>query len=202
MPLQSKSKLFVKTKNIKNITIPILFIFTFFLIIFNKTDYFLVEKIKSTGIDIVGPISIFLSYPVNFSIKTVNYVNEIKFVKKENIKLKKEIIRLKKWQTLAIKNSRENNAYKKLLNSTSNNLNVVKTATIISHSPKLYTKSIIVNAGLNHQIEMNLAVINERGLVGKTILVTKNNSKVLLINDQNSSVSVRSFNRDFFAIMK
>ena len=39
----------------------------------------------------------------------------------ENIKLKEEILRLKKWQILAIQNSRENKVLKKLLNATDNN---------------------------------------------------------------------------------
>ena len=202
MPLQNKSRLFVKSKTIKNISVPILFIFTFLLVFFNKTDYFLVNKMKSTGIDVVNPISKAISYPISVTIKTVDFINDLRLAKKENLKLKEEIIRLKQWQTLAFKNIRENGAYKKLLNSTSNDLNIIKTAAIVHHSPKLYTRSIIINAGLDHQVEKNFAVINERGLVGKTILVTKNNSKVLLINDQNSSVPVRSVNRDFYAVMK
>ena len=83
-----------------------------------------------------------------------------------------------------------------------NDLNIVKTAGVIHHSPKLYTRSIIINAGLNHQVVKDSAVINERGLVGRTVLVSKHNSKILLINDQNFSVSVKSYNRDFHAIMK
>jgi len=202
MSLQNRTKLFVKDKNIKNISIPVLFFFTFFLIFFNKTDYILINKIKSTGIDFINPISKIISFPVSFTIKTVDLINDIRLTKKENIKLKEEIIRLKQWQTLALKNSRENNAYKKLLNSTTNDLNIVKTAGVIHHSPTLYTRSIIINAGINHQVVKDSAVINERGLVGRTVLVSKHNSKVLLINDQNFSVSVKSFNRDFFAIMK
>ena len=50
-------------------------------------------------------------------------------------------------------------------------------------------------------MDKNFPVINERGLVGKIIFVTKNNSKVLLITDQNSSVPVRSMNREFYAVM-
>ena len=46
-----------------------------------------------------------------------------------------------------------------------------------------------------------MPVINERGLVGKVISVTQNNSKVLLINDQNSSVPVKLMNKDFYAIV-
>ena len=202
MPLQSKSRLVIKSKNIKNISIPFLFIFTFLLVLFNKTDYFLVNKVKSTGLDVVNPVSRAISYPINITVQAVDFINDLRLVKKENIKLKEEIVRLKKWQTLALKNSRENIAYKKLLNSTSNEIDIIKTAKVIQQSPLLYTRSIIVNAGLDHQIKKNFAVINERGLVGKTILVTKNNSKVLLINDQNSSVPVRSANGNFLAVMK
>ena len=114
MPLTDKSRIFIKSKNIKNITIPILFIFTFLLVIFNKTDYLLVNKVKSTGIDFINPISRAISYPISLTIKTVDYINDLKFSQKENIRLKEEIFRLKKWQTLALKNSRENKAYKKI----------------------------------------------------------------------------------------
>ena len=202
MPLQNKSKLFAKSNNLNKITIPILFIVTLFLIIFNKTDYYLIDKIKSTGIDVINPVSKVISYPIVFTVKTVNFINKLRLAKKENIELREELIRLKKWQIIALKNSKENNAYKKLLNSTSNDLNIIKTAMIIQHLPKLYTRSIIINAGLNHHVEKNFAVINERGLIGKIISVAKNSSKVLLINDQNSSIPVKSHNRDFFAIMK
>ena len=47
----------------------------------------------------------------------------------------------------------------------------------------IYSKTIVINAGINHQIDNNFAVINERGLVGKVLSVSNNNSKILLIND-------------------
>ena len=68
-------------------------------------------------------------------------------------------------------------AYKKLLNSTSNNTNVIKTAAVTAQSPNIYMKTIVINAGKNHQIDQNFAVINERGLVGKILSVSNNNSK-------------------------
>ncbi len=48
----------------------------------------------------------------------------------------------------------------------------------------------------------NLVAINERGLVGKIISASKNNSKILLLNDQNLSVPIKSYKEDFFAIIK
>ena len=202
MKSKSKSRLFVKNKNIKNIAIPFLFILTFLLVLFNKTDYFLVNKMKTTSIDVVNPISKVIFYPIKLSINTIDLINDLRLAEKENIKLKEEVIRLKKWQRLALINITENKAYKKLLNSTSNSVNIIKTASIINHSPKIYTRSVLINAGYNHNIEKNFVAINERGLVGKVIFVTKNNSKILLINDQNSSVPVQSVRGNFFAIMK
>ena len=60
MSLLNKDRLFIKSKSIKNITIPFLFIFTFVLVFFNKTDYFFVERIRTTGIDVINPIANFL----------------------------------------------------------------------------------------------------------------------------------------------
>ena len=48
----------------------------------------------------------------------------------------------------------------------------------------------------------DFAVINERGLVGKVISSSENNSRILLINDQNSSVPVTSTSKKFNAIIK
>ena len=102
-------------------------------------------------------------------------------MQQDNLKLKEEVKRLKKWQILAIKNQRENSAYKKLLNSTSNNINVIKTAAVISQTPNIYAKSIFINAGLNQGVLEDFTVINERGLVGKVISSSEKNSYNLLL---------------------
>ena len=89
-----------------------------------------------------------------------------------------------------------------MLNSTVSTINVIKTASVISQSSKIYAKTILINAGLNHGVSVDMSVINERGLVGKIISSTNNNSKVILINDQNLSVPVKTISNKFFAIIK
>ena len=201
MNKKNKTKFFSKEKNLSNFFLSILFILTFLLIFFNKTEYFIIYHIKSASVDFINPISKVISFPVRTTIKTINSINDLRFVQQQNIKLKEEIIRLKKWQTLSIQNVRENNAYKQLLNSTSNNMNVIKTAAVTAQSPNIYMKTIVINAGKNHQLDKSFAVINERGLVGKILSVSNNNSKVLLINDTNSSIPVKLMNQNLFAIM-
>ena len=94
----------------------VLFALTLLLIIFNKTDYYIANKIKHVGVDIISPITKIISSPVTVVTKIGLRLNNIRYLEGENLKLKQEIIRLKKWQTLAFKNQRENKAYKKLLN--------------------------------------------------------------------------------------
>ena len=93
-------------------------------------------------------------------------------------------------------------SYKKLLNSTTNTVNVIKTTSITSQTPDIYAKSIFIKAGEVHGVFEDFAVINERGLVGKVISSSKNNSRVILINDQNSSVPVTTLSKNFNAIIK
>ena len=143
MNKQNKKRFFSKTKHLSNISLFFLFILTFLLIFFNKTEYYLINQIKSASIDVVNPISKVISFPIRTTIDAINSINDLRFVQQENIKLKEEIIRLKKWQSLALIKSRENDVYKKLLNSTSNELNIVKTAAVVSQSPSIYSKTIV-----------------------------------------------------------
>ena len=199
---RKKAKTFTKTKNLSFFTLPVIFILTFLLIIFNKSDYLVVNKMKSLSTEFITPISKFISFPVKLSSNVITTINQMRILKTENIRLKEEVKRLKKWQSLAIKNESENRAYKKLLNSTTNENKIVKTAYVISKSPKMYARTVVINSGLDDGISKNLVAINERGLVGKIISVSKNNSKILLLNDQNLSVPVKSYKEDFFAIIK
>ena len=115
--------------------------------------------------------------------------------------LQEEIIRLKKWQTLAIQNSRENKVLKKLLQATDNNLNLIKTASLINRNDALFSKLININAGYEDNIKKNMSAINERGLVGKVVHTNPNNSRILLLTDPNISVSVKTISDGTSALL-
>jgi len=202
MFIRSRIRSITNKKIFSNFILSILFILTFLLILFNKTDHYLVNKIKHISIDVVTPITKFVSAPITVTANIGAQLNNLRFLRAENNKLKEEIIRLKKWQTLAIKNTRENKVFKKLLNSTSNNIEIVKTASVLTHSSNIYARSITINAGTNFGVTSDMAVINNKGLVGKTVISSSKNSKIILINDQNSSVPVKSLSDRSYAIVK
>ena len=189
-------------KNYTSFFLSFLFILTFILILFNKTDYFLINKFKGISLDYATPITGFIASPIDIINNVTIKLNNIKNLKIENIRLKEEVIRLKKWQTLAIKNSRENRVFKRLLNSTSHNIDIIKTASVINQSHNLYSKLITINAGLNYKVNKDLAVINEKGLVGKTVFSSIHNSRVLMISDPSSSIPVKTLSDGAFSILK
>ena len=192
----------VRNKSFSSFLISLLFILSFFLIFFNKTDYFLAYKIKDIGIDIVSPITRVISAPITITKNIRLILDNLRSLEGQNLKLREEIVRLKKWQTLAIKNSRENRVFKRLLNSTSHNVDIIKTASVVNQSPGMYTKLVTINAGLNYNVIKNLAVINEKGLVGKTIYSSSQNSKVLLISDPSSSIPVKTLSDNSYSILR
>ena len=62
-------------------------------------------------------------------------------------------------------------------------------------------KDHTINAGKNYNLNKDLAVINSKGLVGKIIFTSNNNSRVLLINDFSSSVPVKTLFDNSFSII-
>ena len=191
-----------RNKSFSRFFISLLFLLTFFLIFFNKTDYFISKKIKDIGIDIISPITRFISSPITITKNIRLQFDHLRNLESQNLRLREEVVRLKKWQTLAIKNSRENRVFKRLLNSTSHDVEIIKTASVVNQSPGMYTKLVTINAGLNYNVDKDLAVINEKGLVGKTIYSSNKNAKVLLINDPSSSIPVKTLSDYSYSILR
>ena len=196
-----KVKVFPTAKIIKNISIITVVLLSFILILFSKSDLFLVNAIKNLSSSIINPATTIISSPVKIASNLVDEYNQFKNLKFENRKLKEEIIRLKKWQTLAIQNSRENKVFKKLLQATDNNLKLVKTTSIINRNDSLFLKVININAGYDQNIKKNMSAINERGFVGKVIETNSTSSRVLLLTDPNMSISVKTISDDIFSLV-
>ncbi len=202
MALSFKVKAISRSKFIKNIFISIIFLLSFILILFSKSDYFIVNKFKTISNSYIHPITSFLVAPVKIFSQIQNQFYEFRNLKNENIILKEEIMRLKKWQALAIHNNSENKVLKKLLNSTDSSLTLIKTASLISRNDFMFNKMININAGLEDGVINNLAVVNYRGLVGRTVDATVDSSRVLLLTDPNSSIAVKTISNKNYSLLQ
>ncbi len=196
-----KVNVITKSEILRKVTIYTIVIFSFLLIFFSKTDYYLGNLLKNISSSYINPVTKIISSPVYL---INNITNELKYyrnIKSENLILKEEIIRLKKWQTLALQNSRENKVLKKLLNATDNNLNLIKTASLVNRNDNIFSKIINVNAGSLDNITKDMTAINERGLVGKVVDTAKNKSRILLLTDTTMSLSVKTVSSEVFSLV-
>jgi len=196
-----KNKIFTKSKKTTNFLIILLFLTSFFLVFVNKADLYIGSKIKTTSIEIISPLSYFVSYPLLKTSEAFENLKELRAMSVENDILKEEIKRLKQWHILSLKLINENNAYKQLLNVTDENFTLQRTGRVISKSPNFFANTVQLNLGEGTDIKINSTVINERGLVGRIVDVGKLSSRVLLITDINSSIPVKTLNQDIQAIV-
>ena len=140
-----KVKVLQTSKILKNTTIISVVLLSFFLILFSKNDIFLLKSIKNFSTTFINPITKIISSPFKIISNLANEYQQFQNLKFENKLLQEEIIRLKKWQILAVQNSRENKVLKKLLNATDNNLTLVKTASLVNRNDTFYSKLININ---------------------------------------------------------
>ena len=202
MAISFKVKVISRSNFLKNLSLSIIFLLSILLVFFSKSDYFLINKFKTISNNYIHPITSFVVAPINIISGIKIQFNEFRNLKADNNILKEEIMRLKKWQTLAIQNSSENRVFKKLLNATDNNLTLIKTASVITKSAFMFSNMININAGLKDSVVNNMAVVNHRGLIGRTVDTTINTSRVLLLTDHNSSISVKTISNQNYSLLQ
>jgi rod shape-determining protein MreC len=69
------------------------------------------------------------------------------------------------------------------------------TARVVAVGPSNFDYSITINRGLADGVAEDMAVLDERGLVGRVVAVTESSAKVGLITDPQQSVAVRAAER-------
>jgi len=115
----------------------------------------------------------------------------LKGIQKENEQLKAEIKEYKAKIVLLDELSRENEKLRGALNFRSKNvMSRLLPAEIIGRSGSNWFNIIEINRGSADKVANDSAVINGEGLVGRVFDVSQYSSKVLLVTDPSSAVSV------------
>ena len=132
-----------------------------------------------------------ISSLVSKIIYPISWYKNIFAIHEENKLLKEELVQINLMNAELQSYHIENSRLKKMLNFIeSRPINFI-TANVINFNFGLPTQSILIDAGSNSSISKNLTVMDEYGLLGKTIRVGENSSLVQLITDKNFRVSVK-----------
>ena len=155
----------------------------------NSSEY--VEKVEGKIIDFIS----FITYPKSW------YKN-ILLIESENELLKQKIVQLNLLNSELDNHKTENIKLKEMLvfKELYPQLSL-KPANKVNHNfSSIY--SIILNVGDKDSVRKNQAVIDMKGLVGKTINIGERASKVQLITDKNFAVSVKVGKEMLLSIFK
>lgn len=158
--------------------------------------------------DSVGFIDKVISFPAKAIGNGISSISALVNTYDENVRLKE---RIDGYGELSIQNDnlkKENEALKQELdlNETLGNYEKVA-ATVVSRSPDMWQDLLIVDRGSNDGIEPNMAVLSQKGLIGRVIEVNASSSKVELLTSKNQNsnhfpVQINSAEGDSYGLLK
>ena len=107
----------------------------------------------------------------------------------ENRELRKQLSELSTRVAQIGELERENREFRYMLDFKNRSELKLVSAKVIGRDPSNWWNSVLIDRGTDDGIERDMPVVCVEGLVGKTIEVTKNHARVILIIDENCKVS-------------
>lgn len=148
------------------------------------------EAARTGVMDAVAPVVDVMSMPVKAVSGWFNSFEDMDTVKRENARLKAEIVRLRLREMEAGRLEADNAQMRKLINAPPRITGRHVSARVIADPGGLYRRAFIVQVGRKQGVRRGLAVINEEGLVGRIVEVGDRASRILLLTDLNSRIPV------------
>lgn len=192
--MKRRKVLFIQLSQIrllaKKFAIVILFLSAFVMMLINKTDTVIIEKISSMATDVVSPLIDVLVVPARTLAGVFDYFRDLSKIYDDNRKLRAENNRLQivsdKVRALEI----ENKLLAKLLNYTPPPNAKFVTARVIAEEGDAFSHSIIAYTGRDSGVEKGQVVMSDNGVIGRVDKPGKMYSKIILITDINSKIPV------------
>ena len=166
-----------------------LIFFSIVFLILGSFNFKIINYVKAGIKEVVYRSSFIVSVPENLLKDSYLRIQNHKKLYKENEKIKSELEILKAKDLLNEFIISENQRLKNIVDD-----HLVKSDTIIAKvlndksSP--YLRSIVINKGSKHKVNLGMVVIDGEYLVGKIVEVNYSSSRVLLLSDLNSKIPV------------
>ncbi|MDC1098941.1 rod shape-determining protein MreC [Candidatus Pelagibacter ubique] len=166
-----------------------LIFFSIVFLILGSFNFKIINYVKAGIKEVVYRSSFIVSMPENLLKDSYLTIQNHKKLYKENEKINSELEILKAKDLLNEFIISENQRLKNIVDD-----HLFKSDTIIakvlSDKSSPYLRSIIINKGSKHKINLGMVVIDGEYLVGKIVEVNYSSSRVLLLSDLNSKIPV------------
>lgn len=182
-------KLNVLSRVLIKFIVLILFFVTFLLIVLNKTNNPIVDKLNSAGLNIVGPVMYVLEFPARVIHRAYTYVYDISRVYSDNRALREENEQMLYLQNRVHTLEVENQLLSKLLNYSPPPQAKYISAKIIAESGDDFTHTLIIYIG-DAKVKKGQVVLASESVIGRIDGVGGKYAKVILLNDISSKIPV------------
>ena len=192
--MKRRKSLFIHFSHIrqlaKKFALVLLVLSAFILMLINKTDTILIEKTSSVATDIMSPMIDVFVVPAKAVAGIYDYFKELKQIREDNKKLRKEnrylMGNLDRAKALEI----ENKLLANMLNYTSPPEAKFVTARVIAEEGDAFSHSLIAYTGHINKVKKGQVGLSDKGVVGRIDKVGEMYSKIILITDINSKIPV------------
>ncbi len=164
------------------------------LLIFGRSQTVVIEQVRAQIFATFIPVIDVVDIPREASSGLSDWIRNIAVVYSDNEFLREENAELKRQLAEATELEIDNLRLKNLLNIKDGTVATITASRIVSDSNSPFFKSMLINSGTNDGVKKGHAVVNEEGVIGRTINVARNASRVLLLNDINSRIPVKFAN--------
>lgn len=160
------------------------------LLIFSRADDTGVRRFQAWVHDAAAPFLDGLSRPAEGVESLLTGIKSMVALEEENAALRREIQRLRGWETVARRLDQENRVLRRFLNAKAEGLGPVIAGRVIGDPGGPYVRAVIVNAGRNQGVEKGRAVTDGRNVIGRVLTVGHLSARILLLTDLNSRLPV------------
>jgi rod shape-determining protein MreC len=175
---------------LSKLTLPVLIAAAFGLMLLGKADALLAERTRMALADGLAPIYSVLSEPLHRLRAAVDDAQGLLALRAENLKLRDENERLRRWQDVALALDAENQKLHENLKWVPDVAPSFITARVVADAGGVYARAVLLSVGPGHGIEKGEIALDERGLVGRVTEVGARTVRVLLLTDLNSRIPV------------
>lgn len=147
------------------------------------------------------PVGEALSAPGRVASQAANYLRDYFFAASENRRLRQEVADLQALHNEVVALRNVNARYQALLGFRTDPPAPMATARVVLDARGPFADTRLADAGRERGVQVGNPVVNERGLVGRVIGVTRGASRILLLSDVASRTPVLIDRTDARAIM-
>jgi rod shape-determining protein MreC len=172
------------------LTLPVFIVASFGLMLLGKADALLAERVRMAVADALAPIYAALAEPLSVVHRGIEAAGHVTTLHEDNIRLREENERLRRWQSVALALDAENAALKAQLRWIPDPAPSYVTARVVADAGGVYARAVLLSLGPNHSVSKGQIALDDRGLVGRVTELGARSARVLLLTDMNSRVPV------------